>query len=155
MKPVLAGIAVSTGLVAAAYALAFVPGLPPALPPLLLSVGTGGILATVLALGAQRDGRLGVLWIPVVFVALVVGGGLVALVLLPAPENAADVRLVMGLPPRAALLLYGVGFFPTLVVPVMYAVTFERLTLSEDDLERVRRAARELRDAEAASGEDA
>jgi len=155
-RALLAGVAVSTALVATAYALAFVPALSPSVAPVLLALGTGGILATVLGLGAQRNGRLGILWIPVVFVALVVGGGLVALVLMPAPPDGADVRLVAGLPPRAALLLYGVGFLPTLVVPVMYAVTFERLTLGEDDLERVRQAARERREAEeaAAAGEE-
>ena len=78
------------------------------------------------------------------FVVLVVGGGLVALVLMP-PADPGDPTLILGLPPRAALLMYGVGLLPTLVVPVAYALTFERLTLSEADLARVRAAAAEAK----------
>lgn len=136
----LLALAGSVLAVAAAYALAFLPGARSALAPVLLAVGTGGVLAAVLALAVERNGRLGALWVPVLFVALVVGAGLGALVLLPAADPA-DPRLVLGLPPRAAFLLYGVGLLPTLVVPVAYALTFERLTLRPEDLERVRRAA--------------
>lgn len=141
----MAGVAVSTALLTVAYGLAFLPGAPERLAPALLALGTAGILAGVLALGAERGGRLGVLWVPVLFVVVVVGGGLVALVLMP-PAGPADPTLVLGLPPRAALLLYGIGLLPTLVVPVAYALTFERLTLSDEDLARVRAAAREVRE---------
>ncbi|MEJ2540229.1 MAG: hypothetical protein P8188_09690 [Gemmatimonadota bacterium] len=140
----LVGVLVSTLLLAAAYGLAFAPEIAPRLAPVLLALGTAGILAWTLVLAAQRNGRLGVLWVPVVFIVLVVGGGLVALILLP-PVDPADPTLIVGLPPRAALLMYGVGLLPTLVVPVAYALTFDRLTLSSADLERVRAAGRARR----------
>lgn len=137
----LAAVALSTLTVAAAYVLAFFPSAPPRLAPVLLAVGTAGILASVLALAVHRDEGLGILWLPILTVVVVVGVGLVALVLMPA-ASPGDESLVLGLPPRAALLLYGVGLLPTTVVPVVYALTFERLTLTPEDLERVRRAGR-------------
>jgi hypothetical protein len=48
---------------------------------------------------------------------------------------------VLGLPRRAAIVLYGIGLLPLFVLPVAYALTFDEMTLSEEDLERVRRAA--------------
>lgn len=134
----------ATALIASAYAMAFSATLAPVVAPLLLALGTALILAAVMALGAQRGGRLGPLWIPVGFVVLVVGGGLSALVLMPPADPAAG-ALILGLPRRAALLMYGVGLLPTLVVPVAYALTFERFTLSDEDLARVRSAGRAAR----------
>jgi hypothetical protein len=133
-------IGFATALLAVAYGLAFLPGVGPTVPAGLLAVGTALALAGTLALGAERGGRLGVLWIPVVFVVVIVAGGMLTLLALPATDSA-DPTLVLGLPPRAALLLYGIGLVPTLVVPVAYALTFDRLTLSAEDLARVRAAA--------------
>jgi hypothetical protein len=147
----LGGILLSALLLAAAYGLAFLPEVAPRLAPSLLALGTAGALAGTLVLAAQRDGRLGILWVPVVFIVLVVGGGMVALILLP-PVDPADPTLVLGLPPGAALLMYGVGLLPTLVVPVAYALTFDRLTLSSEDLERVREAGRRRRSEAEATG---
>jgi hypothetical protein len=136
----MAVIGVATALLAIAYALAFVPQAGSTVPAALLAVGTALALAGTLALGAERGGRLGVLWVPVVFVVVIVAGGLLILLVLP-PTDPSDPTLVLGLPPRAALLLYGIGLVPTLVVPVAYALTFDRMTLSAEDLERVRAAA--------------
>lgn len=135
------GIAFATALVGLAYGSAFLPGGAPGWAPALLAAGTALILVAMMALGSQRRGSIGSLWVPFTFVLLVVGGGLGALLVMPAADPA-DPALVLGLPPRAALLLYGIGLLPTLVVPVAYALTFDRLTLSEEDLERVRAAAR-------------
>jgi hypothetical protein len=148
----LGAVLVSTLLLAAAYGLAFAPGVAPRLSPLLLAFGTAGVLASTLMLSAQREGRLGVLWVPVLFIVLVVAGGLAALILLP-PVDPSDPTLFLGLPPRAALLMYGVGLLPTLIVPVSYALTFDRLTLSPEDLERVREAGRARRERIAAQAE--
>ena len=65
------------------------------------------------------------------------------------PPPVAGAPLWLGLPKGAALVLYGVGLLPLLVLPLAYALTFEGQTLSEADLERVRRAASGLRAAEA------
>ena len=39
-------------------------------------------------------------------------------------------------------MLLGIGLLPLLVLPIAYALTFDDMTLSEADLERVREAAR-------------
>lgn len=125
--------------VAAAYASAFLPHGPPRWAPWLMVAGTAGSVASVMALGAWREGSLGPL-APVfafVFVLLVAGFG--AALVLPAGAGGPG-ELWLGLPPGAAVILYGVGFLPLLVVPVAYALTFDRFTLDEEDWERVRSA---------------
>jgi hypothetical protein len=52
-------------------------------------------------------------------------------------------RLWLGLPERAAIVIYGIGLLPIIVLPVAYALTFEAQTLSGEDVERVRELARE------------
>ena len=42
------------------------------------------------------------------------------------------------MPARAAIVIYGVGLLPIIVLPVAYALTFETQTLSAGDVERVR-----------------
>jgi hypothetical protein len=57
-------------------------------------------------------------------------------------ESGVDTGLWLGLPPRAAVVLYGIGLIPLLLIPLAYAFTFEEQTLSDGDLERVLAAAR-------------
>jgi hypothetical protein len=40
-------------------------------------------------------------------------------------------------------VIYGIGLLPIVVLPVVYALTFESQTLSADDVQRVRALARE------------
>ncbi|NIP59055.1 MAG: hypothetical protein GWM92_08540 [Gemmatimonadetes bacterium] len=142
-----------TGVLAVgvAYGAAFFRTPPPGWAAWLMAAGTVGAIVAVMALGAVKGGRLGGLWLAFAAVAILVGGGFGALLALPS-TGSADADLFMGLPQRAAILLYGIGLLPTLVVPVAYALTFDRLTLSEDDLERVRRARRRRETAENAAG---
>ena len=63
---------------------------------------------------------------------------------LPADLGAAE-PLLLGLPRRAAIVVYGIGLLPVLVLPVAYALTFEAQTLRDEDLERVRAAGAERR----------
>lgn len=77
-----------------------------------------------------------------------VSGGLMALLALPGVD-APDTQLVLGLPPRAAFLLVGVGLAPGLVVPLAYALVFDRETLTEDDLAELRQLSQRIREAEA------
>ena len=96
------------------------------------------MLATMV-LGASRNGRgIGKLVAPFVamFFVLLIGFGAA---LAMSPESAAS-RLWLGLPARAAVIIYGVGVLPLFVLPIAYALTFESLTLTEADLERVRLA---------------
>lgn len=148
----LGAIVASTVLLATAYALSFLPDAAPILAPALLAIGTG-VLASTLMLAAERNGKLGVLWVPITFILVIVAGGLVALLLLPATD-VADPTLFFGLPPRAALLMYGVGLLPTLVVPVAYALTFDSLTLRPGDLGQVRDAGRRRKERLSSTGAD-
>lgn len=141
-------------LIAAAYASAFLPGEPPRWAAWLLAAGTCLSLVAMMVVGAARNGRIGVrLAAAFGLVLLVVGGGFAAILALPAADPG-DLTLWLGLPPRAAVLLYGIGIVPFFIVPVAYAWTFDELTLSDADLERVRSAARGW-DAEAAEAVEA
>jgi hypothetical protein len=68
--------------------------------------------------------------------------GFGAALALPATEGPLS-RLWLGLPARAAMVIYGIGLLPIFVLPIAYALTFETQTLNADDLERVRKLARE------------
>lgn len=123
-----------------AYASAFFPGGAPVWAPWAMAVGTATAMVGIMALGAVRDGRLGRLWFPFVFVLLVLVGGFGVVLSLP-PADPADPTLWLGLPPRAAVVLFGIGLLPLVAVPVAYALTFDQMTLSQADLDRVRVAA--------------
>lgn len=130
--------------IATAYATAFLPGGAPGWAPWLLALGIPFSLGAIMILGAAR-GRLGVgpLRIPFAFVIVTLAVGFCAALILPASESAMS-PLWLGLPARAAIVIYGIGLFPIVVLPVAYALTFESQTLSSDDIERVRSLAREI-----------
>ncbi len=111
--------------------------------PWAMATGTPLLMVALMVLGMARDDRpLGWLWGVLTFkLAACVGGFGLGLVL---PPEAPGARLVLGLPVRAAAVLYGVGFLPLFVLPVAYALSFDRLTLTEDDLARVRAAAADV-----------
>lgn len=131
---------VSILAVTAAYASAFGSGGVPRWAPWAMAVGTTGSLVSAMALGASRGGRVGPLAYPLLFVLVTLVAGFGSALSLPAPA-AVDGALWLGLPPPAAVVLYGVGLLPLLVVPLAYAVTFDRMTLDETDWERIRAAA--------------
>jgi hypothetical protein len=143
----LATIVVSTLAIGAAYASAYSPGGPPVWAGWLFAAGVTGALVATLALGAmRRDRGLGRLIVPFVLMTVLVGAGFIAVFALP--DLGASEPLLLGLPRRAAIVLYGIGLLPTLVLPVAYALTFADQTLRPEDLARVletARAARELR----------
>ena len=119
-----------------AYGSAFLtPGAPMWAGALL--AGSAVVTMTGAALLAVRAGRS--------MVVLGSGGlllalGVVVLWTIPAVDPA-EPRFVLGLPPAVAYLLYGLGLLPALIVPFVYAWSFERATLSEESLDRVRREA--------------
>lgn len=133
----LTGFAVSIAAIAVAYASAFLPGGTPAWGPWLLAFGTAGSMVSVMVLGAARPGRkLGILrWVFGATFVIVAGGFGLALSL---PAEGPGSTLWLGLPARAAILVYGIGLLPVLFLPVSYAMTFDRIILSEGDLERLR-----------------
>ncbi len=138
-SPMLAVVA-GTLLVTAAYAGALVSAGPPRWAMWSMVGGIALLMTGVMALGARRPGRsFGRLRWVFGFVALVLVGCFGAALVLPAKEGAEGL-LVLGLPPRAALVMLGVGLLPAAVLPLAYAWTFDRRTLRCEDLERVKRA---------------
>lgn len=137
-------LVVSTLAIGGAYASAFMTGGVPRWAGPLFAAGVTGALVATLALGAmRRDRGLGKLAWPFVIVTLLLGAGFAAVFALP--ELGAAEPLLLGLPRRAAIVLYGIGLLPTLVLPVAYALTFEEQTLRPEDLERVLATARAAR----------
>ena len=133
------GTAVGTLGIAVAYLSAFAPPPVAAWGPWLMAVALPVTMVAIMVLGVARDDRrLGRLAAPIgVVLFLVAGGFLLALGL---PADRADGPLWLGLPPRAAVILYGVGLLPLFILPVAYALTFDALTLDDADLARVRAA---------------
>ena len=140
------GLVTSVALIAAAYLSAFVGDGPPAWAPWCFALGVPGAIVGVMVLGAARGKRGGVgrLIVPMTFVGLALASGFGLALGLPADE-AESARLIFGLPVRAAIILYGIGLMPIVVLPIAYAMTFETQTLNADDIERVRRAGAERR----------
>lgn len=129
-------------LIAGAYIFALLPGGAPSWAAWGLALGSAGALAGLMALGASRRGQLRPLALVVCLLTfLVVAGAFAAALLLPAREGAAS-TLWLGLPVRTAIVLYGVGLVPLIFLPAAYAWSFEHEVLSDDDLQRVRRAER-------------
>lgn len=143
-----------TAALALAYGAALAPGNPPGWSPFVLAGGIGSLLAGLLLFGATRNGTVSP-GVAALFLGTGawVAGGLIALLALPGVDPA-DAPLVLGLPRRAAFLLLGVGVAPGLVVPVAYAKVFDRHTLTEDDLDALRRVAAEVAREARTAGKD-
>jgi hypothetical protein len=120
-------------LAAPAALLAFCLGWP------RVGVLVGGVVLpfALMALGAARRGRLGRLWLPLLATALVFAAGWWAILALP--HGGPD---VLGLPLATALMIFAMIPLPLIVTGLAYALTFDRLGLTPEDLERVRAARR-------------
>ena len=140
IRGAIATLTAAVTAVGAAYASAFLPGGAPAWAAWTFALAMPVAVLALLVLGVSRPGReLGWLKLPFAFVFLVLVAGFSTALLLPPPSAASP--LWLGLPPGAAVILYGVGILPLFVLPLAYALTFDRQTLSAGDLERVRAAA--------------
>lgn len=129
--------------IAAGYASAFSKGGTPTWGAWLLALGIPIALGAIMILGAVRGKQgVGSLKFPFAFVILVLMIGFGAALALPGTEGPLS-RLWLGLPLRAAIVIYGVGLLPIIVLPVAYAMTFETLTLSSEDVDRVRAVGRD------------
>ncbi|MEP6729507.1 MAG: hypothetical protein ABJE10_02660 [bacterium] len=143
-------LAASCFLVAAAYAALFISTPAPLWAPLALAIGANGVIMSLMALGAVRHDALPrtLVWTFIGLFVLCAGAFVVALVL-PSQEGPGG-PLLLGLPLRTAIVLYGVGVVPIAVLPFAYALTFDSSTLSEEDLVRVRETNADMRAREAA-----
>ncbi len=125
--------------IAVAYATAFLPAPMAAVGPWIMAVVMPVTMFAIMVLGAVRAGRgIGPLAVPFALVLLLVCGGFAVALWLP--PDTVDTPLWLGLPPRAAVILYVVGLLPLFILPVVYALTFDALTLSDDDIARIRAA---------------
>jgi len=127
-------------LVVSAYALALVGNTR--LSPWGLALGAACVLASMLWLGARRAGRLP----RTLGIALAVAGAATAAGFawaLFAPPPTAGGPLLLGLPRATAVMLVLAGVVPMVLLPIVYALAFEREVLDDDTLRR----ARDLRDA--------
>jgi len=128
----------AVGAIAVAYASAFMPGGAPGWAPWLLALGIPSALGGIMVLGAARErGGVGRLAIPFAFVIVTLTVGFCLALGLPANEGPGS-TLWLGLPARAAIIIYGIGLMPVIVLPVAYAMTFETQTLAAEDVEKVR-----------------
>lgn len=131
-------ITAATGAIAAGYATAFLPGGPPAWGSWLLALGIPAALGGIMVLGATRESEgVGRLAFPLAFIVVTLASGFCLALALPANEGPQS-ALWLGLPLRAAVVIYGIGLLPVVVLPVAYALTFGAQTLSAEDVERVR-----------------
>lgn len=142
-RAALIALFVAITAIAAAYGAAFSKSDTPSWAPWLLAVGIPVALGAIMILGAAR-GREGIgsLKVPFAFVVVVLIIGFGAALALPATDGPLS-KLWLGLPARAAIVIYGVGLLPIIVLPVAYALTFETQTLTAEDLERIRILGRE------------
>lgn len=129
------------GLISIALGYAFVAfrGAASGAASWLLATGIPVSTVAIMVMGAVREGRSWRrLWLPFVLVGFFLTVGFFLALGLPADENVSS-RLFFGLPLRAAIVVYGVGLLPIVILPIVYAMTFETQTLNASDLESVRR----------------
>jgi hypothetical protein len=109
-------------------------GLGSSLAPWLAAFGGATFPVALIALGAVRNGRLGGLALPLGGLWLLLAGGLAAVLALPAggPD-------VAGLPLVTALMIFVLVPIPLLGLGLLYAFSFGRHGLREEDLDRMRR----------------
>ena len=136
-------IFVSMLVIGAGYASAFRDGGAPRFMTYAFAIATAAVMTAIIVLGAARKGKkLGVLgWVfAFTFVVLAVGFS----VALNQTTVTTD-KLYLGLPAGAAVILYIVGLLPMAVLPIAYALTFEKTTFDEQELEELRRKLAELK----------
>ncbi|MGI9076521.1 MAG: hypothetical protein ACR2G6_04195 [Gemmatimonadaceae bacterium] len=137
-------LVLGTCAIAIGYASAFMKGGAPSWAAWFLAFGIPATLAGIMVMGASREGGgVGKLAAPFGFVTLVLAAGFCLALALPASERPSS-QLFLGLPLRAAIILYGVGLLPIIVLPIAYALTFDTQTLNSEDVDRVRRLGAEF-----------
>jgi hypothetical protein len=136
-RAALAAVVLGTAAIGVVYVSAFVAEAPASWASAVFVLGIASIMVGMMVLGAATERGIGRLALPFAFVWLLLVGGFAAVFMAPAAEASG---LWLGLPPAAAIILYGIGLSPVLVLPLAYALTFDSTTLRPEDLERVRAA---------------
>ncbi|MFL6231758.1 MAG: hypothetical protein ACJ76N_01355 [Thermoanaerobaculia bacterium] len=107
------------------------------LAPWLAAFGGATFPVALIGLGAAQRGRPGALRLPLALLWLLLAGGLAAILTLP--EGGPDVA---GLPLATALMIFVLVPVPLLGLGLLYALSFGRLGVREEDLDRLRRLRR-------------
>lgn len=135
-RAALAAVVLGTAAIGVTYLSAFFGDEPVRWGPPTFVVGVACIMVGMMVMGAATDRGVGRLAIPFALTWLLLVGGF-AWVFRAPPSG----ELWLGLPPAAAIIIYGIGLAPVLVLPLAYALTFDSITLRPEDIERVREAA--------------
>lgn len=123
-------------LVLAAFGSAWLPAGTPAWGVIAMICGSGLCLAATLGLGARNSHVAGARALAgFLFLVIVVGFGAPLFL----PGESPDGLLLLGLPLRAAIEVYGVGVLPLLVLPIGYALSFRDAGLDDTTLAELRR----------------
>lgn len=132
------GLFLAAILVAAGYATAFSAGSFKTAGPWLLAMGNALLVPSAMALGAPLTGPRGRLVKgALVATGIVLLAAVGAALLVTEPEHAAS-PLWLGFPRRAAIVLVGVGVAPMIVLPALFAWTFDASALAPDRIEAIR-----------------
>ncbi|MGH7593258.1 MAG: hypothetical protein ACRELE_05340 [Gemmatimonadales bacterium] len=144
MQVALGGIITGALLILAAYGSAWLPHGAPPWGVWCMITGSALLMSATMALGALRSG-VGVARVTLLaaFLLVVIAAGFGAPLLLPI--ETATSPLLLGLPLRSAIETYGVGLLPVLVLPVLFAVEFQRDGLDDASLAALRQRGAELR----------
>jgi hypothetical protein len=137
-RTTVAALFLSVTAIAVGYAGAFGTSELSRWSPWIVAIAVPIALVAIMILGAARGTNgIGRLKIPFAFVGLILIVGFIAALALPATESP-DSNLWLALPLRAAVVIYGIGLLPIVVLPVAYALTFETQTLTAEDVMQVR-----------------
>src|SRR6185295_14996249 len=109
---------VSIAAIALGYGAAFTRSGTPQWAPWMLALGIPVAIGAIMILGAVRANRgIGALKYPFALVILILVIGFGAALALPSTDGPLS-RLWLGLPARAAIVIYGVGLLPIIILPV-------------------------------------
>jgi hypothetical protein len=143
-RAAVAALVLSSAVLLCGYGAAWWPGGAPPWVALAFAFATVIQIAAFGVIGARRrDGRVGVVWVGVVVTMLLLGGAFAFAIL--APDLGASEPLLLGVPRRAALILYGIGVAPLVALSWVFVRSFDAWAPTDDDVARLReiRAIRE------------
>jgi hypothetical protein len=110
----------------------------------LFAVLVMGYPVALIAMAVARQGRVGPLGLPLLGLLILLEGCAVGMLLLRG--RVLDGPWFGGLPLAAAIQLYGVWLAPLLLVALVYALTFDRFALRQEDLDRLGQFLRDRED---------
>ncbi len=128
------GVVVGAVLILTGYLMAFGDASVSRTGAFLLALGNALLAPAAIGMGVARQGRWArklrvVLWI---IGAVILTAMTMALLL---PDSGI---IVLGFPLRVAVVLYGAGVLPLLVLPALFAVSFDDAAFSADRIARLR-----------------